>query len=417
MPGARHSLFVTAICLIAFVHANVSPGCPYCPRSNEATLCERLASADIACIVKFVESKNGEELSMQTTTFQIEKLMKPFGSFKKNDRFVVSFGQTAKKGDPFLIMGQMQDNEMEWSLPIPLDELWGVYRYLDKAPSPERPADQRLSYFLKYLDNENQQISNDAFDEFARARFEDVVQIVPQLSRDDLRRWLNDPNPQLDPRRAFYAMLLGLCGNSDDARFLEQKIFAPIDPTRNRLGIDGMMGGYLILKREAGLKKLVEQKVLVVPKEVDPSDPRLSDMAALKMTLNFLWDFRRQDFTEDSLRTAMRAFLDRPEFADLAIIDLARWKDWTPLDRLIGEYGHEPWDTKSQKAKVVAYVLSCRKDAPPDANGKLPAHAVKAQEFLDSLDPEFVESVRSSTSGRRAVLKPASGTKGRDDSE
>jgi len=417
MPGTRHFLFIAALCLMSFVYANSSPGCPYCPRSNEATLSERLANADIACIVKFVDSRNGKELSMQTTTFQIEKLMKPHASYKKNQRFVVPFGQTAKKGDAFLMMGQMQDNEMEWSLPIPLDELWAVYRYLDKAPSPEQLADQRLAYFLKFLDNDNQQISNDAFDEFARARFEDVVQIVPQLSRDDLRRWLNDPNPQLDPRRAFYGMLLGLCGNNDDAKFLEQKIFATIDPGKNRLGIDGMMGGYLILQHQGGLEKLIEKKVVAVPKDIDPSDPRLSDMAAIRMTLNFLWDFQRKDFSDDSLRTAMRSFLDRPEFADLAIIDLARWKDWTPLDRLIGEYGRDPWDTKSQKAKLVAYVLSCRKDVPPDSNGNLPAHAAKAQHFLDSLDPEFVESVRSSITGRPTVLKPASGTKGRDDSE
>ncbi len=100
------------------------------------------------------------------------------------------------------------------------------------------------------------------------------------------------------------------------------------------------------------------------------------------------------------LARAAAAFLGQhPELADLAVKDLARWKDWKPLDQLIAAYGRDPWDSRSAKEKIVEYALSCRKDIPAGAGGKLPDHAVRAQSFLDSLDPEFVQSVKQSGGG------------------
>jgi hypothetical protein len=237
-------------------------------------------------------------------------------------------------------------------------------------------------------------ISNDAFGEFARAKFEDVEQLIPQLNRSAIRGWLEDPNPQLDVRRAFYGILLGLCGTREDADFLQRKILAPIDPQKNRLGIEGLMGGYLVLTGDAGLQVILKQKVNLLPADLPGDDPRFGDLNALRMTLNFLWDFRHRQFPEESLRSAMRLYLDRPQFADLAIVDLARWKDWTPLDQLIKAYGTQPWETASGKEKIVAYALSCRKDVPATPGGELPSQALKAQRFLDSLDPDFVEAVK-----------------------
>lgn len=393
MPGNRQislmASFGSVVVAVALANA-----CPYCP-PTDATMSQKLAESDTACVVKFLDSKNGEELSMQTTSFEVAKLMKTKDSLKVGSKITAPFGVTGKKGDFFLLMGQLKDDEMEWNLPTSMDaELWSEYRYLLNAPSTEQPQAERLTYFLKYLDNKNTTISNDAFGEFARASFQDVEQLAPKLSREKIRGWLDDPDPQLIVRRAFYGMLLGLCGNDDDAAYLERKILAPIDPSKIRLGIEGLMGGYLLLKGPAGLEMLMQKKVDSLPANLVNDDPRIDDLNALRMTVSFLWDYRQGQFTKDSLRAVMRRFLDWPQFADMAIVDLARWKDWTPLDQLIKGYGREPWDTRSAKEKVVAYALSCRKDVPKSGNGELPPHAVKAQKFLDSLDPDFVKSVR-----------------------
>lgn len=392
MQGIYRNLLIAVTWLALNVESLSARSCPYCP-PTDATLSEKLAESDVACVVKFTGSD-------PTAKFEVVKPLPNKDRFKKGEQILTDFDVTAAAGDQFLLLGQLVEQNMQWKLPIPLDELWSVYTYLIKAPPIESPRRDRLVYFLKFLDNENTAIANDAFSEFAQADFSDVAAVTASFSRRDVRRWLEDPNPQVDVRRAFYGMVLGLCGNDDDAEFLEKKIFAPIDPEKNRLGIEGMMGGFLLLRGQAGLEELIEKKIDSVPEDLPNDDPRLVDLNALRMTLSFLWDYRRSQFTEDSLRAAMRRFLRRSEFADLAVVDLSRWKDWASLDQLIAGYGKEPWDTTSAKEKVVAFALSCRRDAKVDSDAPLPEHAVKAQKFLDSLDPAIVDRVRRTLGGK-----------------
>ncbi len=408
MPGKWQLSLVASVTSLVIAAAYCAHACPYCP-PTDATLSEKLAESDTACVVKFLSSKNGEELSMQTTTFQIKQLMKPSKMFKTDEQIVTNFGVTANPGDTYLLMGQLQQGTMDWSLPIEIDEV--SREYVRQSPSPElRPKADRLAYFFRFLDTSIPVISNDAFGEFARADFEDVKQLLDKLPHDKVRtkvrKWLADPNPQLVVRRAFYGMLLGLCGNADDAEYLKREILAPIDPQTNRLGIEGMMGGYLILTGQAGLRMLVETKIDSLPAEMAVDDPRISDLNALRMTLNFLWDFRHSQFGAEPLRAAMRHYLDRPEFAELAVVDLSRWKDWTSLDPLIAAYGRDPWETRSAKEKIVAFVLSCRKDTKGQTGAEAAARAAKAQQFLDSLEPDFVQSVQRMTGIAQPRPKP-----------
>ena len=405
---------------LALVAPTLDAGaCPYCP-PTDATLSEKLSESDAACIVNFLDAKNGAELSMQTTRFQVIQLMKPSPHCKVDEIITVPIGVTANPGDTYLLMGQLKQDEIEWSLPLEIDEV--SREYVKQAPSPEfKPAEARLAYFLKFLDVKNPLISNDAFGEFARAEFQEVERLVANESKEKLRlkvrKWLEDPNPQVDVRRAFYGMLLGLCGNDDDAKYLESKILAPIPTNKFRFGIDGMMGGYLLLRGQPGLTLLMEKKFVSLPKEIKVDDPRLTDASELRKTLAFLWDYRRSQFDEDSLRMAMRRFLNHIDFAELAIIDLARWKDWKSLEPLIAAYGRTPWETRSGKEKIVAFALSCLKDAKSNPTGTASKYAAKAQEFLKGLDPDLVQSVKQSASGpiappapEKKPKKPSDGT-------
>ena len=418
MPSDRRlSVIGFAACLVLSL-AGLICACPYCP-PTDPTLSEKLAEAEAACLVKFLTSEDGEELSMQKTTFQVLQLLKPSQDYKIDGQIVIPIGVTARAGDPFLLFGKNVEETMEWSLPIEMNE--ESIAYVEQAPSPEgRSKSERLAYFLNCLGNSNPIISNDAFSEFARAELQDVQRMIEQLPetsdrktsrasvRTKLRKWLEDPNPQLDVRRGFYGMLLGMCGTDDDAKFLEQIILAPIAPDRNRFWIEGVMAGYLTLRGEAGLRVIVEQKIESLPKDLASDDPRLTDANAVRGTLSFLWDYRRPQFSEGSLRAAMRRFLDRPEFADLVVADLARWKDWSSLDRFIKEYGHGQWESRSAREKIVSYALSCRKDVAVKGSEKLPDHAAKAQEFLDSLDPDFVQSVKRGGGGLTPLIKTES---------
>ena len=384
----------------------VVQACPYCPPA-EVTLSEKLAESDAAYVVKFLKATDGEDLSQQTTTFEAVKSLTSRGTYKKGDVIVTAFGVTGEPGDHFLLMGQNQQETMEWSLPIRLDELGSEAEYVRNAPPPEhQPVQDRLRYFLKHLNSKNLVISNDAFAEFSKAKFEDVQQLAADVSPVEVREWIEDPSPQFVVRRAFYGMLLGLCGNDNDADYLERKILAPIEHDQNRLWIDGVMGGYLLLRGQPGLQLLMEKKFQSLPTELPVDDPAFVDLNALRVSLVFLWDYRRAQFPESVLRVAMRKFLERPELAEIAIVDLDRWKDWTSLDQLIAAFGRDPWETRSAKEKIVIFALKCQKDAMKSANPELRPLAAKAQAFLDGLDPALVESAKRSIGGIPANVPP-----------
>jgi hypothetical protein len=126
----------------------------------------------------------------------------------------------------------------------------------------------------------------------------------------------------------------------------------------------------------------------------------------VRETLIFLWNYRREQFSEDSLRTALRKFLSRFEYAETAIIDLARWKDWTSLDQLIAAYGRPPWERPLAKEKVVAFMLACIKDLGGNKDSKSIATVTKARDFLETIDSKLVESVKKTAGGLGAVLDP-----------
>ena len=100
---------------------------------------------------------------------------------------------------------------------------------------------------------------------------------------------------------------------------------------KTRLGIDGIMGGYLLITGQKGLELLEESKIK------NPEAP-VSDVHALMSAFRFLWQYEPTLIPKDRLKAAVRMLLDRPEVADLAIADLARWKDWTIHDRLMEVY-------------------------------------------------------------------------------
>jgi hypothetical protein len=200
-------------------------------------------------------------------------------------------------------------------------------------------------------------------------------------------------------------MMLGLCGNADDAKLMEAKIFEPSDEFR--LGIDGIMGGYLLLTGSDGLATLEEKKLK------DKKAP-FSETYAAMSAVRFMWQYGDGRITADRLRQSMRLLLDRPELADLVIADLSRMKDWTVQDKLMAMYDEEG-NIPSVKRAIVRYMLSSIKDttapkqdssvsggapaiissdAPPV---DLPEHVVKGQKCLKDLeakDPKTVNEAK-----------------------
>ena len=347
--------------------------CEYCGGPRQ-TLSEEFANADAVVLVQWKAGRAPAGMLGNTTFSIIEIARGPKDVLKKDDQIKITQYRAGKKGDLFLLFGT-QGKEIEWNNPLEVSET--TYQYIAQAPSLKAPTNKRLEYFVKFLESSDQLISNDAFGEFANAPYEDIVKIKHKLDRVKIAKWLADPDT-LPNRLALYGLLLGLCGNDDDARMMLAKINQP--PAGFPLGLDGLISGYLVLAGEKGLDAIDASKL-------QNKNAEFSEIYAAVQGVRFLWTYGNGRISQDRLRQSMRGLLDRPEVADLVIADLARWEDWSVMDRLMKSYGQGDYAQPGVKRAIVRYMLVAAK-----AKGQ-PAEQAKANlAKLRQQDPAPVKS-------------------------
>jgi len=356
--------------------------CPFCGQA-QMTLSEQLAASDAAVLVEWLSGVKDTAEKPGSTTYQIKQVVKGPKTAKKDQKITLDRFRVAKPGELFFVLGTDigEGKGVEWGSPLEVSET--SFNYMAQAPSPEAPPGKRLAYFLKFLEFSDPIISNDAFAEFANAQYKDVEQLAPQLPREQIRKWIGNPETQAT-RLGLYGMMIGLCGDEADAALLEKRILVKTDEFR--LGIDGLMGGYLLIRKDKGLDVLDEHKLK------DKKIPFSETFAAMQ-ALRFMWTYGTGRIAPERLRQSMRILLDRPEMADLVIADLSRWKDWSIQDKLMGMYGDGVFDVPSIKRAIVRYMLVSSKDLSNSGGAQVPEHVTKGQKLLDDLrkrDPKTV---------------------------
>lgn len=376
------ALFLT--CCLGVLVSVSAVACPFCSAPS-LTLCEQLNMSDAAVLVEWTDGKPADRDKgfAGTTDYSILKVVHDSsGDLKVSGKINLERYRAAKKGDMFLLLGT-KTTELEWGSPLEVTET--SFNYITQAPSKEAPAKERLIYFLKFLEFSDTIVADDAYGEFANAQYKDIVSIKDQFPRDKVRKWLD--NPQTSPSRlGLYGLMLGLCGTEEDASYMEKRLLEPVEGFR--LGIDGMMGGYLLLAGEKGLTVLEDSKLK------NKSVP-FSETYAVMQALRFMWQYGDGRISKDRLRQSMRILLDRPELADLVIVDLARWQDWSVSDRLMELYGSQGYDIPSTKRAIVRFYLTAESAKPKDPKEALPAHVELAKKHLKTLREKDAETVKA----------------------
>lgn len=394
MNMTRSQIAVAAAFLLsAMVLSSLVPpatGCPFCSEPT-LTLAEQYTKADAAVLVQWVSGDMGKSDKPGSTTFEIVKAPRaPFDSIKPGKKIVLDRFRSGKKGDLALLMGsRLKGDVIEWGSPLDVTE--ASYEYIINAPSFDAPPEKRLRYYCKYLEFPEEAVATDAFGEFGNAPFKDVRAVAKDMPREKLRQWIggaNEPGGHKVPpmRLGVYGMMLGLCGNADDIPLMEKLIVRPASADEFRLGIDGVIGGYLLLAGEKGLDVVENSKI---------ADKRVpfSETYAAMQALRFVWTYGNGAIPEDRLRASMRRLLDRPEIADLVIADLARWKDWSLQDQLVKMYGTEGYDTPTLKRSIIRYMIASTKDVPGGGGQPVPEYVTNGAKYLEQLrnrDPKMV---------------------------
>ena len=421
--------------------------CPFCSATSQ-TLSEELAAAEVAVIARLSQpaalpdadspaNLDGPDPDTGLARFEVVDVLR--GADKLSDQKeiqVVYFGED-EADKLFLINGidagllpANSSQAADWTTPLPLSQR-GV-EYVKKLGSLPAKGPDRLAYFMQYLENDDPLLAQDAYDEFARAPYSEIIDLSDRMDRGQLMEWIEAP--QVGPtRRRLYLTMLGVCGRSEDAGKLEamlkydfqqikpaleamasvmalsgSALGAPVaselvraDVRRQQQCLDALIAAYLKLKGPDGLP-LIEERFLANP------DAEYTHVYATIMALRFHGE-ETDILPRERLLEAMRLVLDNPEISDQVIPDLARWEDWSILDRLVTMFKQSQQDAWIRQP-VIAYLLTAA-EQPGDVGQRAGAALVE----LEELDPQGVKRARSYMAFGMLARTAAAGKEGADD--
>ncbi len=372
--------------ILLFVVAAVAvPGlaaaCPFCSGVS-LTLSEEMKTATAAVVGKLVSlppaPAEGATLTGADSkaVFEIVTVLKGEDLLKTADApavgrkiDVIYFGQD-EPGKLFFLLGNDTPN-VSWATPIPLTERSA--EYAAKLPTVAESGADRLAFFQDYLEDSEELLARDAYDEFSKAPYIEVKQLKDRMQHDKLIARIKDPNVS-PSRRRLYLTMLGVCGNKDDLPMLEEMIKS--DDREQKTALDATIACYLTLGGVDGLP-LVEEQFL------KKADAEYTDTYAAIMALRFHGQEESQ-IPRDRLVASLRLMLDRPQLADLVIPDLARWQDWSAMDRLVQLFKEADEQSSWVRVPVIQFLRAC----------PLPMAKTYLEE-LAKLDPETMKKANT----------------------
>ncbi len=363
MSFQRPVSFLLIFAAITGSFGRTANACPFCSAVSQ-TLRQEMVAMDAVVIASAAQSGATRNPDTGEVEMKIEKIL-------KGDS-LVSVGETVKAiyygevevGRRFMLSGVDPPN-MQWSC-LPLSERAEAY-VIKITELPDDPL-KRLEFFYDYLQDSEQMLSRDTYDEFAITPYPVIQALKPKMDHDKLVEWIQDPEMSAD-RKRLYLTMLGVCGTDADISMLEQMLRSTQKSTRG--GLDALIACYLTLAGEKGLP-LVDELFL------NNQQAPYADTYAAIMAVRF-HGTEGEVIPRSALVDSLHHVLDRPDLADLVIPDLARWNDWTQIDRLTELFIKADSNNNWVRVPVVNYLRAC----------PLP-EAKTAIKKLEEVDPESV---------------------------
>jgi hypothetical protein len=294
----------------------------------------------------------------------------------------ITFGDGKQQvGRPFLIMG-VDPPKLMWSAPQMLTDRGR--QYIERLPKLPQEGPVRLAFFQGYLEDPEELLARDAYEEFARAPYDVVKALRPQMDHDQLVAWIGDTSVP-DSRRRLYLTMLGVCGDEKDLPLLEKMLRS--EDRKMKAGLDAMVACYLTLGGPSGMP-LIEDLFL------RNKDAEYADTYAAIMALRFHGS-ETDVVPRDRILEGLRYVLDRPQLADIVIPDLARWEDWSVMPRLVQLFKDADESSSWVRVPVIKYLQVCPK---PEAKEHI--------KELEKIDPAAVKRATSFPFGGAALVPP-----------
>jgi hypothetical protein len=363
--------FAAAWFVSCAVIAGSASACPFCT-AVAPSLAQLREQADIVLLAEVLETGKPPLL-------RVHRTVKGKSPVSGDSPLRATVDADLLQGTLALLFGSANGDAIRWHA-VPANET--VAGYFFASPSLRTPERERLPYFAGYLEHPEDAIAADAYNELGRAPFDVVSQLGDAAPSEKLRAWI--VGPAVPPaRKGLYGLLLGLAKDEaarrENARLLQKQIEAGASDFR--AGFDGMIGGYLLLAGAPGLK-LIESRLLSNPKAA------VGDVRHAMTALRFYHEYGNQ-ISSERLSSALALVLKRPEFAEAAITDLARWQAWKYCDEIAGLYHRRGFDSSELRRAIVGYLRTCPSaccgTALADLRQSDPTGVANAESILEKL--------------------------------
>ena len=284
---------------------------------------------------------------VRTWPYQVQQVLKGKQYVRPGQRILAPRLQSPKPGTQVVILGA-DPPDIYWAVPVEIsDRAWRYIEQLSTLP-PEGP--QRLRHFLPLLVDADPFVATDAYDEFAKAPYEAVQGLRPWLDPGWLRRHVGHKQHGASLKRLLL-LLLAQCGRAEDARWLEQLLARNPWPKEHVRWLDAAIACYLSLCGPPGLP-FVRKRFLQ-----DPKVP-FGEVYAAVLALRFHGQ-QEQILPREQVIQALHDVLNRPPLVDLVLPDLARWEDWSLVDRLGRLFEELGPQEQFVRPAIVRYMLVC----------------------------------------------------------
>ncbi len=340
----------TAVLLTA-----VAQACPFC-NAVALTFSEEIAGNDVAVIAKMIKappkdsakgsSPGGGSATFATgkATFEVVQVLAGAEVLGETKKFEALYFGDNPVGSTFLMLGVKPG--IDWATPILVSER--ARKYLNQAIELPKEGPDRLAFFQDYLEDEDDTLARDAYDEFAKTPFAGVKDLKDRMKHDKIVEWIRNPKVTAS-RRRLYLTMLGVCGDKKDAQMLEEML--KVNDGKPKPALDAMVAAYLRLKGPDAMD-LIDDLYL------KNKDAEYTDTYSTIMALRFHGQ-EEKTIPRERLLVGFRYMLDRPKLADMVVGDLARWEDWTVMDRLVDLFKKPDEDSTFIRVPVINYLRVC----------------------------------------------------------
>lgn len=382
-PG-RVRLLILATVLSCLGRPTPATACPFCSAVS-LTFSQEIAQSEAAVIGRLIQPPPpgsiapGASGPLPKAGFEVVEVLKgadvlEAAGLRGDDAKPIEtiFLDDKPIGSLFLLLA-VEPPKLVWSSPIAVSEkAVGYLREL--ASVPEKGGD-RLAFFQRHLEDADEVLARDAYDEFAIAPYADLKDLEDRMDPSQLLEWIETPKVQPN-RRRLYATMLGVCGSRANAARIaailragsgletEEDAAGPLavlaeDERREvRSGLDALIACYVTLMGQDGLD-LVDRLFLDRAQlQAQNREIPFTETYAAVMALRFLGE-ESGIVPHKRVLASLRLLLDEPKLADLVIADLARWEDWSVVERLGELFRDARDDTIFVREPVVNYLRAC----------------------------------------------------------